>query len=122
MVESIATTGLKPSIRTQVVPGTTYGNPALQEATLAAAKDAFTWGDGLPVCLKPEIQVSDTWPLGEPSLSEFNQAFIHWRELWTFEACGGSVDAEVNYMLHQTTGVIDVKISPQDNGWSLELG
>jgi len=102
----------KPAMRSQIVPGITFGNVALQKETIEAAKNAFIEKSGLLECSLAQMKASDSWPLGEPGLSEFSTAFIRWRELWTFEACGRSIDVEIAYMLHRSTGVIDVRVSP----------
>lgn len=112
----------KPAIRAHVVPGTTYGNPVLQGETIEAAKDIFAAKTTMPDCSTAQMKVSDTWPLGNPTLSEHSDAFLLWKELWTFEACGSSVDAEIVYMLHRKSGIIDVKVSPVRDGQGVELG
>lgn len=104
---------LRPAIRAQLVPGTTYGNVVLQSETIEAAKEVFAAKTVMPDCT---MTVSDTWPLGSPKPSEHSDAFLRWKELWTFERCGSSVDAKVVYMLHRESGVIDMKILPLPDG------
>ena len=72
-------------------------------------------------CLDPQLKVSDTWPLGEPSISEYSSAFLSWTELWTVNACGSSMDLKVVYMLHNKTGLIELKLSWLKEGQPLAL-
>lgn len=112
----------KPSIRSHLVPGTTYGNVALQVATIEAAKDAFADKAAVPDCSPAQMKVSDTWPLGNPAPSKHSDAFLRWEELWSFEGCGNSINAEIVYMLHRNSGIIDVKVSPASDGQALGFG
>ena len=45
-VSSTKASDQSPSLRRQVVPGTTYGNAALQQATLSAVKQDFSKREG----------------------------------------------------------------------------
>ena len=112
-IKTPAQENLKPGIRAQLVPGTTYGNVVLQGETIEAAKDVFAAKTVMPGCT---MTVSDTWPLGSPKPSAHSNAFLRWKELWTFERCGSSVDAEVVYMLHRESGIIDLKVLPLPDG------
>ena len=112
-IKGPAQEALKPGIRAQLVPGTTYGNVVLQGETIEAAKDVFAAKVVMPDCA---MTVSDTWPLGSPEPSAYSNAFLRWTELWTFERCGSSIDAEVVYMLHRESGIIDLKVSPLPDG------
>lgn len=111
----------KPAIRERLVPGTTFGNVVLQRETIDAVRDAFVAKAQDLDCSPAQLNVSDTWPLGEPVPSEYSGAFLRWTELWTFEACGSSVDVEVVYMLHNKSGIIDVSVSQPGDGQALTL-
>lgn len=110
----------KPAIRAHLVPGTTYGNPILQGQTVKAVKDAFAAKNAMPNCSIAQMNVSDTWPLGNPAPSEHNDAFLRWKELWTVDACGSDVDAEIVYMLHRKSGIIDLRVTPRHDGQVLK--
>lgn len=112
----------KPAIRERLVPGMTFGNVELQKRTLDEIKSAMLTEVQHSNCSPAELNVSDTWPLSEPSPSEFSSAFLRWTELWTFETCGSSVDVEVVYMLHKQSDIINVSVSKLRNGQVLELG
>jgi len=103
----------KPAIRAQLVPGTTYGNVVLQGETIEAAKNIFAAKAVMPDC---KMEVSHTWPLGSPAPSEYSDEFLRWKELWTFETCGSSVDAEIVYMLHRKSGIINLRVLPLAKG------
>ena len=110
----------KPAIRERIVPGTTYGNASLQAKTVEALKGGLAANIAHGDCSLAQINVSDTWAPNEPTASEFSSSFLRWKELWTLDACGSSIDFEVVYMRHKT-GVINVSVSPQKDGqvWTL---
>ena len=109
-----------PGIRERIVPGTTYGNTSLQAETVEALKDGLAAYIAHGGCSLAQINVSDAWAPDEPTLSEFSSSFLRWKELWTLDVCGSSVDFEVVYMRHRT-GIINVSVSPQEDGqaWTL---
>ncbi|MGI9449097.1 MAG: hypothetical protein ACR2QH_00325 [Geminicoccaceae bacterium] len=110
----------KPGIRDQIVPGTTYGNVALQAKTIEALNEARAVNVGHGHCSPAQTKVFDTWAPNEPEPSEFNGAFLRWKELWTLDACSKSIDFEVVYMLH-ITGHINVSVSRLQDGEILAL-
>lgn len=120
-VEAPLTEEPKPAVRERLVPGMTFGNVELQRKTLDEIRNAMPKEAQQPNCSPAELNVSDTWPLSEPSPSEFSNAFLRWTELWTFEICGGTVDVEVVYMLHKKSDTIDISVSTLRNGQVLEL-
>ncbi len=111
----------KAALRAQVVPGMTFGNVALQEKTTAAATRVITADAEHQTCARERMHVSDTWPYSNPTPSEFNDVFLRWTELWTFEVCGSNVEIAVVYMLHKKSGAIDVRVSRLREAQTLEL-
>jgi hypothetical protein len=99
----------------------TYGNATLQRETVDAAFGVIAAEAEQQDCAHERMQVSDTWPLGIPETSEYSEAFLRWKELWTIEACGNSVEVAVVYMLHKETGTINVRVSRLWEGQTLEL-
>jgi hypothetical protein len=104
----------KPGIREKIVPGTTYGNASLQAKTVDAIKAAFAAKNEHVECSSTQIKVSDTWAPNEPRPSEFSSTFLRWKELWTLDVCGDSIDFEVIYLLHRT-GIITMSVSQQSD-------
>jgi hypothetical protein len=102
------------AIRERIVPGTTYGNAALQAETVAAIKAALAAKIEHADCSPTQTNVSDTWAPNEPTPSEFGSTFLRWKELWTLDVCGNSIDFEVIYMRHMT-GIINVSVSQQED-------
>lgn len=111
----------KAALRAQVVPGLTLGNIALQEETADTAAQVITAETEHHNCARERMHVSDTWPYGIPTPSEYSDAFLRWTELWTFDVCGSDVEVAVVYMLHKESGLIDIKVSRLKKGQTLEL-
>lgn len=111
----------KAALRAQIVPGMTLGNVALQEETTDAATRVITAETEYLDCASERMHVSDTWPYGNPTPSEYSNAFLRWTELWTFEVCGSDVEVAVVYMLHKESGAIDIRVSRLEEAQTLEL-
>ena len=122
IAQTTETNKQQPALRAHLVPGTTYGNVALQAATINSARETFIAKSAILSCSPGKMKVSNTWPIGDPKPSEHSDAFLQWRELWTFEACGDGIDAEIIYMLHRKSGIINVKVSPVQKGQGVSLG
>lgn len=110
----------RPAIRERIVPGTTYGNAALQVETVNALNAALAAKIEYAGCSPAQTKVSDTWAPSEPTSSEFNSTFLRWKELWTLDVCGNSIDFEVIYM-HHRTGIINVSVSHQEDSQPFAL-
>jgi hypothetical protein len=73
----------KPTLQERLVPGMTFGNVELQRKTLDEIRSTMLTEVQHWNCSPAELNVSDTWPLSEPSASEYSSAFLRWTELLT---------------------------------------
>jgi hypothetical protein len=87
------------------VPGETLGDAVLQEDTKMPVFMAAITKISNKDCPAEEFQLGDTKVLSQPKEVEGRAVYTSWRELWTVESCGESVDVEVTYMQHFLNGV-----------------